>query len=70
MIALENQYIEDMQTDPYQVEITWVSADEMARMAETVGGPAIEKFVDAVGEEGQALVDEVQRLGEGIELKY
>ena len=70
VIALENQYIEDMQTDPYQVEITWVSADEMARMAETVGGPAIEKFVDAVGEEGQALVDEVQRLGEGIELKY
>jgi len=70
VIALEKSYIEEMQADPYNVEITWVAPEEMARMADAVGGPAIDKFVEAVGEDGQALVDEVQQLGEGIVLEY
>lgn len=70
VIELENGYIEEMQKDPYNVEISWIDPEAMETLGAPVREAAIEKFVGVVGEDGQALVDEVTKLGEGIELNY
>lgn len=69
VIELENRYVEEMQKPPYNVQISWVSAEEMDRFAAQVRDQAIERFVKAVGTEGQQLIDQVVRLGEDIEIK-
>lgn len=69
VIDLENRYIEEMQQAPYNVQISWLSAEEMERFAEQVRDQAIERFVKAVGPEGQELVDRVTELGEDIEIE-
>jgi TRAP-type C4-dicarboxylate transport system substrate-binding protein len=66
---LENRYIKEMQQPPYNVKISWLSPEEMERFAAKVRDPAIERFVKAVGPEGQQMVDQVKKLGEGIEIK-
>ncbi len=70
VIALENSYIEEMQKEPYNVQIDWIAPGDLEVLAAPVREAAIEKFVGAVGEDGQMLVDEVNKLGEGIELDY
>lgn len=70
VIELENSYIEEMTKEPYNVEISWVAPEEMDNFAAAVRDAAVEKFVSAVGEDGQALIDEVVRLGDGVELEY
>lgn len=69
VIALEDKYIEEMQQEPYNVEISWVSDEEMARFAEQVRGKAIDKFVAAVGPDGQTLIDRVTELGADISIE-
>lgn len=66
---LEKRYIEEMQQPPYNVKISWLSPEEMDRFAAQARDPAIERFVKAVGPEGQQLIDRVRELGEGIEIK-
>ena len=69
VIELENRYIEEMQKPPYNVEISWVSPSEMDRFTIQVRDKAIERFVEAVGPDGQELVDQAMRLGEGITIQ-
>lgn len=69
VIKLENRYIEEMQQEPYNVSINWVSPEEMDRFTDQVRDRAIERFVEVVGDDGQALVDEVLSLGEGVTLE-
>lgn len=69
VIELENRYIEEMQQEPYNVTISWVSSEEMDRFTEQVRDRAIERFVEVVGDDGQALVDQVLSLGEGVTLE-
>lgn len=69
VVDLENRYIKEMQQAPYNVQISWLSPAEMERFAAKVRDPAIERFVKAVGPEGQQMVDQVKKLGEGIEIK-
>lgn len=69
VIELENRYIQEMQADPYNVSISWVSPDEMDRFTAEVRDVAIERFVEVVGPDGQALVDQVLRLGEDISIE-
>ncbi|MBE0590950.1 MAG: TRAP transporter substrate-binding protein, partial [Gemmatimonadales bacterium] len=66
VIELENQYVKDIQAAPYNVSITWVSAQEMEKFTAMVREPAIKRFVEKVGPDGQKLVDQVLRLGEDI----
>ena len=69
VIDLENSYIEEMQKPPYNVKINWVSPAEMDRFTAQVRDKAIERFVEAVGPDGQRLVDQVLQLGEGISIE-
>lgn len=69
VIDLENRYVEEMQKPPYNVKISWLSPEEMGRFSGQVREQAIERFVKAVGPEGQQLVDRVNQLGEGVEIK-
>ena len=69
VIDLENSYIEAMQKPPYNVKINWVSPAEMDRFTAQVRDKAIERFVEAVGPDGQRLVDQVLQLGEGISIE-
>ncbi|MEM1285182.1 MAG: TRAP transporter substrate-binding protein [Pseudomonadota bacterium] len=69
VIELENRYIEEMQEEPYNVTISWVSTQEMDRFTDQVRDRAIERFVEVVGDDGQALVDEVLDLGQGVTLE-
>lgn len=69
VIDLENRYIEEMQADPYNVTISWVSPEEMDRFTAEVRDAAIERFVEVVGPDGQDLVDQVLRLGEGVTIE-
>lgn len=66
---LEVRYVKEMQAAPYNVKISWLTPAELERFAEPVRAPAIERFVKAVGPEGQQLIDQVKKLGEGIEIK-
>ncbi len=69
VIDLEDRYIKEMQKPPYNVKISWVSPQEMDRFTAQVRDKAIERFVKVVGPDGRELVDQVQRLGEGISIK-
>lgn len=69
VIELENKYIEEMQQEPYNVEISWIGEEEMERIAAEVREKAIAKFVEAVGPDGQTLVDRVTELGEDIKIE-
>jgi TRAP-type C4-dicarboxylate transport system substrate-binding protein len=69
VIDLENRYIEEMQKPPYNVKISWLTSAEMERFAGQVRDQAIERFVKATGADGQPLIDQVKKLGEGIEIK-
>jgi len=66
---LEKRYIDEMQKPPYNVKISWLAPDELEKLAAMVREPAIERFNKAVGAEGQQLIDQVRKLGEGIEIK-
>lgn len=66
---LENRYVKEMQQAPYNVKISWLSAEEMERFASKVRDAAIERFVKAVGPDGQQMVDQVKKLGEDIAIK-
>jgi len=66
---LERRYVEEMQKPPYNVKISWLAPDELERFAAMVREPAIERFNKAVGADGQVLIDQVRKLGEGIEIK-
>ena len=68
VIELENSYIEEMQQPPYNVTINWVSPNEMERFTAQVRDKAIARFVEVVGPDGQELVDQVLRLGEGVSI--
>jgi TRAP-type C4-dicarboxylate transport system substrate-binding protein len=66
---LEIRYIKEMQAAPYNVKISWLSPEEMENFAGKVRDAAVERFVKAVGADGQTMVDQVKKLGEGIEIK-
>lgn len=66
---LEKRYIEEMQAAPYNVKVSWLTPGEMEKFAGKVRDAAIERFVKAVGPDGQTMVDQVKKLGEGIEIK-
>jgi TRAP-type C4-dicarboxylate transport system substrate-binding protein len=70
VIELENRYIKEMQADPYNVTISWVSPEEMERFTDKVRDVAIEHFVEVVGPDGQMLVDQVLSLGEDVSIKH
>jgi len=69
VMDLENRYIEEMQRDPYNVQISWLSAEEMERFAAEVRDQAIERFVEAVGPQGQEMIDQVNLLGQDITIE-
>ena len=69
VIDLENRYIEEMQKPPYNVKISWLSPSEVDRFTAQVRDKAIERFVEAVGPDGQVLVDQAMRLGEGVTIE-
>lgn len=66
---LEVRYVKEMQAAPYNVKISWLAPADLETFAEKVREPAVQRFIKAVGPEGQQLVDQVKKLGEGIEIK-
>jgi len=58
----EKLYVAEIQKPPYNVKVSYLSESEMERWTKIIRPKAFEKFVKAVGSEGQVMIDEVLRL--------
>jgi len=58
----EKAYVSEIQKPPHNVKVSFLPESEMERWTKATRGQAIEKFVKAVGADGQTMVDEVLKL--------
>jgi len=65
---IETAYVEEMQKEPYNVQISYMDYNEesMKKLIEEVQEQAIDSFIKKTGEDGKIMVEEVIKLREQI----